>query len=912
MIMGYEHLLLVFLFSFGSYSLPSKEIPQPENVFLKGDFILGGLFPVHEKGKDISRCGRINEERGIQRLEAMLFAIDKINNDTTILEDWTLGADIRDTCSQDTYALEQSLEFVRSSLTTVEVGADGCVFNDANNDTEGRVVGAVGGSDSDVSIQVANLLRLFEIPQISYASTSARLSDTSRYDYFARTVPPDTLQAKALADIVLLFNWTYVMTVASEGQYGEAGIDQFEKEATARNICIAESEEIPFNADESVYDNVISQLKQNKKAKVVVLFTTGHDAREVLAAFQRDNTNHSFILIASDGWGVQDEPIRDKEEIAEGALTIELQAKHVPEFDEYFLKLQPGENHRNPWFDEFWDQKFRCISSTALASNTTAETCRQNRLHSGNHVQEKKIQFVIDAVYAFAYALQGMVHDLCPETKEDCPEMFPVDGKLLFTDYILNVSFNDPVNSEVKFDSQGDGLGRYDIMTFQRDPSTGDFVYKPIGNWSTMKGLQMEKEKIVFHPSVLISPGDEFPQSKCSLPCEKGEYKDIQEEQCCWVCLKCEPWAYLEDEFTCVECPIGFWPNEDLTACYRLPQEHVTLWEFHGIPVAISLTGMLSTFSIFLVFVKHNNTPIVKASSRELSYLLLMGILLCYSMTFALLSKPSTTVCSLQRLGLGASFCICFSALLTRTNRISRIFNSATRSAQRPKYISPKSQLIICLLLISVQLAGEVVWLLVHPPKEVIKHSKDRSEARLTCSISDTDLVISLAYDMALIVLCTLYAFKSRKIPENFNEAKFIAFTMYTTCVIWLAFLPVFIVTNEYFKIQTTTLCISVSLSATVALCCLFVPKVYIIVFQPHKNVRSLRSTSTRRSYLDSASNPRSRGDFNTNSLYVAPTAVHNGKDQKLINSGKLTVTFNSVVTQPEAQTDVETSQAYL
>lgn len=92
--------------------------------------------------------------------------------------------------------------------------------------------------------QVANLLRLFQIPQISYASTSAKLSDKTRYDYFARTVPPDFYQAKAMAEILRLFNWTYVSTVASEGDYGETGIEAFEQEARMRNICIATSEKV--------------------------------------------------------------------------------------------------------------------------------------------------------------------------------------------------------------------------------------------------------------------------------------------------------------------------------------------------------------------------------------------------------------------------------------------------------------------------------------------------------------------------------------------------------------------------------------------------------------------------------------------------------------------------------------------
>ena len=89
---------------------------------------------------------------------------------------------------------------------------------------------------------------LFQIPQISYASTSAKLSDKSRYDYFARTVPPDFYQAKAMAEILRTFNWTYVSTVASEGDYGETGIEAFEQEARMRNICIATSEKVSGKA----------------------------------------------------------------------------------------------------------------------------------------------------------------------------------------------------------------------------------------------------------------------------------------------------------------------------------------------------------------------------------------------------------------------------------------------------------------------------------------------------------------------------------------------------------------------------------------------------------------------------------------------------------------------------------------
>lgn len=76
-------------------------------IRIEGDLVLGGLFPVHEKGAGVEECGRVNEDRGIQRLEAMLFAIDRINRDNILLPGVSLGVHILDTCSRDTYALEQ-------------------------------------------------------------------------------------------------------------------------------------------------------------------------------------------------------------------------------------------------------------------------------------------------------------------------------------------------------------------------------------------------------------------------------------------------------------------------------------------------------------------------------------------------------------------------------------------------------------------------------------------------------------------------------------------------------------------------------------------------------------------------------------------------------------------------------------
>ncbi|XP_055030088.1 metabotropic glutamate receptor 3 [Misgurnus anguillicaudatus] len=859
--------------------LSSGDSPRRE-IKIDGDLVLGGLFPIHEKGQGMDECGRINEDRGIQRLEAMLFAIDQINQDVGLLPGVALGVHILDTCSRDTYALEQALEFVRASLTKVDdtefICPDGSYA--FQEDSPLAITGVIGGSFSSVSIQVANLLRLFQIPQISYASTSAKLSDKSRYDYFARTVPPDFYQAKAMAEILRAFNWTYVSTVASEGDYGETGIEAFEQQARLRNICIATSEKVGrSSAKRSSYEAVIRQLLQKPTARVAVLFLRSDDARELIAAAAR--LNASFLWVASDGWGAQESIVKGNEFTADGAITLELSAYPIPEFNRYFQSLTPFNNHRNPWFKDFWEQKFQCsLSGTSSAgAGTPKPPCDQDlRVNESNFEPESKIMFVINAVYAMAHALHRMQRSLCVNTTRLCDAMRSLDGRKLYRDYLLHANFRAPFSppgseNQVKFDAYGDGMGCYNIFNYQRVPGSDKYAYIKVGEWAESLSLN---EAMIGWPR-----GADVPTSQCSDPCAPNEMKKMQAgEYCCWICTPCETYEYLPDEFTCMPCAPGQWPRPDLTGCYDLPEDYI-MWEDAWAigPTSIACVGFICTLMVFVVFIRHNDTPLVKASGRELCYILLLGVFMSYTMTFIFIAKPSPVVCTLRRLGLGTSFAVCYSALLTKTNRIARIFSGVKEGGvQRPRFISPSSQVFICLSLISVQLLLVSIWLLIEVPgTRRFTTPEKRQTVILKCNVRDSSMLLSLTYDVVLVVLCTIYAFKTRKCPENFNEAKFIGFTMYTTCIIWLAFLPIFYVTSSDYRVQTTTMCISVSLSGFVVLGCMFAPKVHIIMFQPQKNVTSHRLNLNRLSVSGPTTSYASQASA---SAHYVPT-VCNGRE---------------------------------
>uniref|UniRef100_A0A8C5JVI1 Glutamate metabotropic receptor 7 n=13 Tax=Passeriformes TaxID=9126 RepID=A0A8C5JVI1_JUNHY len=823
-----------------------QEMYAPHSIRLEGDITLGGLFPVHAKGPPSSPCGDIKKENGIHRLEAMLYALDQINSDPDLLPNVTLGARILDTCSRDTYALEQSLTFVQALIQkdTSDVrctNGEPPVFVKPE-----KVVGVIGASGSSVSIMVANILRLFQIPQISYASTAPELSDDRRYDFFSRVVPPDSFQAQAMVDIVKALGWNYVSTLASEGNYGEKGVESFMQiSREAGGLCIAQSLKIPQERkDKSIdFDRIIRQLLETPNARAIVIFAHDEDIRQILAAAKRADQVGHFLWVGSDTWGSKVSPLLQQEDVAEGAITILPKRATIEGFDTYFTSRTLENNRRNVWFAEYWEENFNCkLTITGSKKEESDRKCTgQERIGKDSHYeQEGKVQFVIDAVYAMAHALHHMNRDLCADSAGLCPEMEHAGGKRLLK-YIRSVNFNGSAGTPVMFNKNGDAPGRYDIFQFHSS-NTSTPGYRLVGQWTD--DLQLNIEEMQWGGGVRT-----VPPSVCSQPCRPGERKKmVKGMPCCWHCELCDGYQYQADEVTCLLCSYNERPNENRTGCRSIP---IIKLEWHSpwavIPVFLAMLGIVATIFVVATFIRYNDTPIVRASGRELSYVLLTGIFLCYIITFLMIAKPDVAVCSFRRIFLGLGMCISYAALLTKTNRIYRIFEQGKKSVTAPRLISPTSQLAIASSLISVQLLGVFIWFAVDPPNIIVDYDEQKTmnpeQARgvLKCDITDLQIICSLGYSILLMVTCTVYAIKTRGVPENFNEAKPIGFTMYTTCIVWLAFIPIFFGTAqsaEKLYIQTTTLTISMNLSASVALGMLYMPKVYIIIFHPELNVQ--------------------------------------------------------------------------
>ncbi|XP_076754284.1 metabotropic glutamate receptor 6 [Xylocopa sonorina] len=813
-----------------------------------GDLLLGGLFPIHRKGSDGQSCGEIQTEDGIQPLEAMLYTVERINENSAILPGIRLGVLAFDTCDNPGYALERAFYFVKGFIARGNrFGEEGYRCGDLTvptflNGEFDRVVAVLGAQSSSVTIQVASVLALFPVPQISYMATSPFLSSKTRFPQFFRTVPSDVNQARAMLEVLRRFQWSYVSVVYTDSEYGDHGYETLISLAGEYSVCFSAPQRISrdrFTEDD--YEQVVRTIVEKTDVRVVVLFAEKATTLRVLEAARtvvRDGSR--FVWLCSDSWA-------DRERNAlEGALAVQPLYARLSGFDEYFTRLTLEHERVNPWFGEFWQAYHNCGANGSKSSTNCGDP--RLRIERGNGYKQRRfLHFVRDAVYAVAHALDRMQREICGEARLGvCEAMRSSNVSGTLSRYLAEVSFKDEAGNGFRFVNEVDGPPRYSILNYQRT-ANGSYHWTVIGNYTQDgKGkpmLRLDRDKLRFHGGRFA--GDRsttvVPVSSCSRACGSNRIMvRNKEDPCCWRCQSCGLYRYKVDEQRCDECELGTIPTENGTGCVPIPEQFVDYsnpWSIVAITVAVS--GMALTMFVCTVFWSYRGTPMIKASGRELSFLLLFGAFGCFSMTFAVVAKPSVESCTVVRFGIGFCYTVCYAALATKINRIHRIFNEPGRSPRKRRYTSPRSQLAIASILSLVEIAFDAGWLIKEPPAVDHWYPSRDANVRVCRGSEDGSYVVGLVYPFLLTVASTFYAIKTRKCPEGFNETRCIAFANYATIVLWLAFVPLYLASSNN-AVRVITLALSLSLNGLVQLICLFLPKVYVVLIKPEKNTREL------------------------------------------------------------------------
>ena len=795
-----------------SYHETSEEIPYPyDGSFLSGfrnvtdkDFILGGLFPIY----DCTGLGTGMD--GVELLEAMLFAIDRINNDMSLLPNLTIGYDVRDTCNDSVIGLEAAANIIRLAEDT-------------------SLLGIVGPAATSITLTIASVFDL-QVPLVGYASSYAALSNKHLYEYFLRTIPSDSLQSKAMLDLVSFFKWEYVSVIFNDDSYGNSGTNVFIDGAMQHNICLDEQIRIPssemsrINVNRTMHIEKAVKTLLNSKAYVVIVYT---DEETVLALFQeldKVNSTRKFVWIASDRWANSHLVYDNFPKIANKIFGFQPQHTiiQVEEFADYFSQLTPSTNIRDPFFPEYYESY----------CNINGTNCPNGDITSNfGYSQGDLVPFTIDAVYAFAHSFQNFLDNNCDSplrwnrVTQQCDGMkHQLTGKNLLP-YLFNATFNGIQNRTVSFDENGDPSGVYKISNLQTNDN-GQYTYVSIGFWNSVN-----KENALILNN---TDGIEKVVSRCSDPCSDGMIRSITNPNCpsCFKCIPCVGPTYSTNKSAnnCSLCSDNHWGNNPFsgsTHCIPVKVRHSdfsSIWSI--VSICIGTIAMLILAITTVIFIIKWNTRVVISLDREHMVMLLIGIGAHCVLIFIVVAPPSTTVCVFQRVGVWLCFSFMFGALLVKTIivRVAQIKFSARGSAT---FSYPKYQIMFTIAIVFGQLILVVIGLGVDPPvvkrdpdvvtTNFIQQAGDAPEIVETCQQPHTAiLVLSLTYISFIIFACVIFGLMVRKFQGNHKEARYI-YIMFTSCismVVWVIFEPIYF--SAEMEFQTGILAIGIALSAIV------------------------------------------------------------------------------------------------
>ena len=794
--------------------------------------MLGGLFNVHKsQGTKEGQCGEITQ--GVSLAQAMIFAIDKINSNPNLLPNISLGYDIRDCCGDNT----------KTARNTYDLLENKCCANTTQNKLGKRsIVALIGPTYSSAALFISGFLQMLNVTAISGTTTSPELSSQT-YSHLYRTVPPDTTLAKAVADIIDHFNWTYVAAVGVDDSYGRNGIWSVVKEAENRNgsFCIALTEFIKHNTQITNIKNIVSNLRRHKHIRVIILWMYGATLDNFLREIKNQNPSGRVWILSevSTTLGVNGFlssnflPLR-------GSIALKPRQYQDAGFREHMkaMLFNDGNTQHHP---EWW-RDIRALVSTCLnrKENVTElrdlrkEICVQNVVHD---IYSSYVPFAIDAVYSVAHALDISTQDNKVHATDN-----EIHRRVLYTEkfhmqrLLSRVNFTG-LTGQIIFNQFGDTQSAaYDITNFQQVQECGAEGLKQvnIGKWDVTRRLQLNGN---IHWK---GQTGRFPKSECLDQCSPGTRKSTT-SPCCWQCIPCPRGTInpVPGAQTCIECPRGKRSNSARTECVDLPLANFHYSSAGGIAVLVfGALGIAATLISVAVICRFWNTPIVKASNRELSLALLTIIILMLSMAFINLLDLTDTVCKIIYPWRYITYNLCLSLLLVKVLRISSAFQIPLLCGYKITSLTNRMQAVIVLTLQAFLLIVLLTWLhidtpftveQIYPEKYTLIHCKPYSTV-----VGKSLFSLTCSYILIKMLLCAFCSFKVRNVPENFSEAKRIAFSMYMFLISLLAYFPIkFSMVGWY---VTVVDCVTTLLSAYGFLFCVFLPKIYIILYRPELN----------------------------------------------------------------------------
>ncbi|XP_033025868.1 vomeronasal type-2 receptor 26-like [Lacerta agilis] len=714
-----------------------------------------------------------------QHILALAFAVKEINETPQILPNVTLGFHIYNSHFSASWTYEASMELL--SRRTKAIPNYKC-------DAESIPIAVIGGPNSNVCLHMAPILSTYKIPQLIYGSSPVK-NKQSQGVFFHQMFPNGDHQYRGIIQLLLHFQWTWIGVVSQDSENSEGFIENALPMFSQSGICFDFIETFPkLTSSSGVTDmveegfNAISVI-MGSTTNVVVVHGEIHSMMALKMVPQVLYFEHILMRTKSKVWfmtaqvDITSFPFQRNWDLSflHGSLSLAIHSVDLLAFQKFLQIKNPTTSKEDGFIKDFWEESFGCSFSSSVADNIGGQIC----------TGEEKMEALPVSVFemrmtAHSYTIYNAV-------------------------YAVAHALHTRHSSQFKHRGMAEGV-----------------------RW----GLPNQQ------------PWQTRPISICNDHCSSGYGRTKKEGKpfCCYDCFPCPEGkiSNLKDMDDCFQCSEDHYSNIGQDRCLPKYISFLTYNEPLGISLATFV--LLLTFITALVlriFIKHKETPIVKANNRTLTYVLLLSLILSFLCPLLFIGQPTKITCLLRQTAFGVIFSVAVSCILAKTTIVVLAFMAAKPGSRMRRWVGGNLAISIVLFSFLIQMMICSAWLIVAPPlPDLDKHSVPK-EIVLECNEGSVTMFYCVLGFMGMLAMVSFtVAFLARKLPDSFNEAKFITFGILVFCSVWLSFVPTYLSTKGKYMVAVEIF--SILASSFGLLGCIFFPKCYIILVRPELNSRGM------------------------------------------------------------------------
>nr|XP_042125680.1 vomeronasal type-2 receptor 116-like [Peromyscus maniculatus bairdii] len=808
------------------------------NVMIVGFFPAFNAYPINKtiewRMTEFSRDYMIELKlRNYQCVLAMMFAIEEINSNPYLLPNISLGFEVHNVPNGQ-----------RRTLAALFASLSGTDYGIPNYRCTRKSVSAavLTGPSWAISEYMGTLLDLYKFPQLTFGPFDTTLSEQGRFSSLYQVAPKDTSLTLGIVSLMLHFHWNWVGLFIIDDHKGAQILSDLRSELEKNGVCIAFVEMILAIRGSFLTTSWKNQVQiLDSSANVIIIYGDTDSLLSLIVNIKQKLVTWK-VWVLNSHWDHSKFDNYFLLDALHGTLIFSHHNEEINNFTNFIQTANPSKYPEDIYLHVLWHSFFNC--SFLWKNCKIIDNCLPNAslgFLPGNMfdmaMSEERYN-VYNAVYAVAHSLHEMIiNQVQNQSLENGKEMVFLPWKI--QPFLRNIQYTNPASGYMVLGSKRKLDVDYDILNFWNFPKGLQLSVK-IGTFSPNLPQSQQlslSEHMIQWPTGFI----ENPHSVCSESCGSGFRKTPQEGKavCCFDCTPC-PQNEISNETDmdqCMKCPESHYANTEKNHCL---QKTVTFLTYDD-PLGKIFTSMslgLSSLTAFVlgIFMKHRDTPIVKANNRALSYILLITLTFCFLCPLLFIGRPNTATCILQQNTFGLLFTVALSTVLAKTVTVVMAFKVTAQGSMMRRLMISRTPNIIIPLCTTVQLLLSGIWLATSPPFVDTDAHSEHGHITVMCNKGSAIAFHGILGYLGFLALGSyLMAFLSRNLPDTFNEAKFLAFSMLVFCSVWVTFLPVYHSTKG--KVMVALEVSSILASSAGILGLIFVPKCYIVLLRPERNL---------------------------------------------------------------------------